>query len=245
MHFEETYRVGSRDIDSNYHCRPSSLLGMLQETATAAACQLHVSRDEMLEKYNGFWMLARIFYRLDKPLRWGDTVTICTHHRVAGGAALYRDFDLFVDGKQAGEAVSVWVVTDANSRKLMRLRELIEFNDTSGGAMSKTMLLPKLSLPQDMELSGQRTFYYSDTDANQHVNNTRYADCICDAVHLERLEAGQFVSSLHVGFAAECLPGETVELFTAQRDGLWYVRGADGVGRSRFDGSLGITPIAP
>ena len=57
--YECEYMVDSRDIDPWYHCRPSGLMGMLQEAATQAACALHVSRDEMLERYNSFWMLAR------------------------------------------------------------------------------------------------------------------------------------------------------------------------------------------
>ena len=65
--YECEYMVDSRDIDPWYHCRPSGLMGMLQEAATQAACALHVSRDEMLERYNSFWMLARLWYRLDSP----------------------------------------------------------------------------------------------------------------------------------------------------------------------------------
>ena len=68
--YECEYTVDSRDIDPWYHCRPSGLMGMLQEAATQAACALHVSRDEMLERYNSFWMLARLWYRLDVPLSW-------------------------------------------------------------------------------------------------------------------------------------------------------------------------------
>ena len=111
--YECEYTVDSRDIDPWYHCRPSGLMGMLQEAATQAACALHVSRDEMLERYNSFWMLARLWYRLDVPLSWGDTVHIRTWHRGGRGASTYRDFDLFVNGQPVGEAVSTWVLADA------------------------------------------------------------------------------------------------------------------------------------
>ena len=35
--FEQTYRVDSRSVDPFDHCRPSALLGLLQEAATDAA----------------------------------------------------------------------------------------------------------------------------------------------------------------------------------------------------------------
>ena len=119
--YECEYTVDSRDIDPWYHCRPSGLMGMLQEAATQAACALHVSRDEMLERYNSFWMLARLWYRLDVPLSWGDTVHIRTWHRGGRGASTYRDFDLFVNGQPVGEAVSTWVLADAATHKLARM----------------------------------------------------------------------------------------------------------------------------
>ena len=118
--YECEYMVDSRDIDPWYRCRPSGLMGMLQEAATQAACALHVSRDEMLERYNSFWMLARLWYRLDVPLSWGDTVHIRTWHRGGRGASTYRDFDLFVNGQPVGEAVSTWVLADAATHKLAR-----------------------------------------------------------------------------------------------------------------------------
>ena len=114
--YECEYMVDSRDIDPWYHCRPSGLMGMLQEAATQAACALHVSRDEMLERYNSFWMLARLWYRLDVPSELGDTVH--PHLALHRGGSLYRDFDLFVNGQPVGEAVSTWVLADAATHKL-------------------------------------------------------------------------------------------------------------------------------
>ena len=98
MYFERGYPIDSRDVDPWNHCKPSGLMGILQEAAVAAACELHASRPEMMEKYNLFWMLARMWYRLDRPLKWNETLSIRTWHRGGSGASSYRDFDLFVDG---------------------------------------------------------------------------------------------------------------------------------------------------
>ena len=210
--YECEYMVDSRDIDPWYHCRPSGLMGMLQEAATQAACALHVSRDEMLERYNSFWMLARLWYRLDVPLSWGDTVHIRTWHRGGRGASTYRDFDLFVNGQPVGEAVSTWVLADAATHKLARMGRITEFQGTDGDG---------------------------------HVNNVRYVDFLCDALHMERLGPSRFVSSLQVGYLAECMAGETIELYTGQAGGLWYVHGADQAGKSRFDSAVELAELTP
>ena len=87
MFYEGEYRVDSRDVDQWYTCRPSALLGIFQEAAVAAACELHASREEMMNKYHLFWMLARLWYRLDRPLKWGERLTVRTWHRGGKGAS--------------------------------------------------------------------------------------------------------------------------------------------------------------
>ena len=243
MYFEGGYPIDSRDVDPWNHCKPSGLMGILQEAAVAAACELHASRPEMMEKYNLFWMLARMWYRLDRPLKWNETLSIRTWHRGGSGASSYRDFDLFVDGKTVGEAVSVWVLADADTHRLARMSKIEEFQGTDGGELCKDKSLSRFKLPQEMAAADHRAMNYSDTDINGHVNNVRYADFICDAIRMDQLGQDFYVSALQVDYLAECMAGETITLFTGEQDGLRYVRGADTAGKSRFEGAVTLTPL--
>ena len=243
MYFEGQYAIDSRDVDPWNHCRPSGVMGILQEAAVSAACALHVSREETLGKYGLFWMLARMWYRLDRPLGWNEKLTVRTWHRGGGGASCYRDFDLFVDGKPVGEAVSVWILADAVTHRIARMSRVEEFRNTDGGALCKDRLLSRFRMPPEMEAGERRLLHYSDTDVNGHVNNVRYADFICDALRMDRLGEGRFVSSLQVDYLAECRAGESITLFTGYQDGLWYVRGADEGGKARFEGAVTLTPL--
>lgn len=237
------YTLGARDIDPFGQCRPSALLGILQEAATHAACALHVSREETLAAYNAFWMLVRMWYRLDRPLGMGETLTVTTWHRGGRGASTYRDYDLCVDGVRVGEGVSTWVLADQDTHKLFRMSGVREFAGTDGGELCKDKLLGRVSLPRELARAQRRQLRYSDADVNGHVNNARYADFVCDALHMERLGAGQFVSSLQVGFLHECRPGETLELWVGQGEGTHYVHGTGEAGDSRFDAALTLSPL--
>src|SRR5699024_6349788 len=95
---EVTFRVGSLDVDMFNQCRPSALLGYLQEAATQAAIQLGASGPEIFERYHCLWMVSRNWVELYAPLRWNDAFTIQTWHRGGTGVATYRDFDIFRDG---------------------------------------------------------------------------------------------------------------------------------------------------
>ena len=233
-----TARIDSRDVDAGGFCRPSAVLGYLQEAATAAAMDLGVGRENMVRRYGAVWILARVWYRLSRPLRWGEELSIRTWHRGGRGASMYRDFDISVAGERVGEAVSVWALARLEDRKLLRVSEVPELEDSDGGELCKEMLLTRLRLPREMETAERRLMHYSDTDLNGHVNNTRYADFACDAIHAEALPRGSYVASLQIGYTAECRAGETITLLTAGEGERRMVHGVDEAGKSRFDAVL-------
>ena len=236
--FEYEMTVDSRDVDGWGRCRPSAVLGFLQEAATEAAMALRVSREEMLERHNAFWMLARSWFRLERPLRWEDRLTIRTWHRGGKAAMMYRDYDIYANGELVGESVSGWVLANLESRKIMRLADIQELAGTGGEELCKTRTLNKLRAPKDLKLLERRKMHYSDTDVNGHVNNTRYADFACDAVELDRLPEDQFLTEMQIGYLAECRPGEVLDLEAGRIDGGCYVHGLDQNGKARFETAM-------
>jgi acyl-ACP thioesterase len=243
VYYEQTFHINTLDTDPFGQCRPSALLGYLQEAATGAAEDKHFTREELLRDYNVFWMLARIWYRLEKPIYWDRNLMVRTWHRGNQGVTMYRDYDLYVDGAFVGEAVSAWVLVDVNTRKLFRLSNVPTFQNSAGGTLCKEKTLQKLRIPSDLPLTEKRLLHYSDTDINGHVNNSRYADFVCDAVGLAEMGKGKFVSSLQLGYLAECRAGETLCIHAGQKDGNWYIHGLDQDAVPRFDATMIISPI--
>ena len=241
--YEMDLRVDSRDVDLFNQCRPSAVLGLLQEAATQAALSLGVSGPQVLEKYNCLWMITRIWYELEAPLRWNNPVTVKTWHRGVSGVSSYRDFDLYRDGKPIGQGTSVWVMVDADSRKLFRLKQLTEFEGTDGGELKKTVKLHRIAMPEQFDRRVQRDMRYSDTDINGHVNNIHYADFACDSLHLEALGQGKFVRSLQIGYINECKAGETIFVDTAARGDELFARGEGTDGAERFDFCLTLADL--
>ena len=118
------------------------------------------------------------------------------------------------------------------------LSQMRELEGTEGGGLCKQLTLSKLRMPGEMEERDRRRMGYSDTDINGHVNNTRYADFACDALEMEKLEAGTFLSQLQIGYLAECRPGEELRLMAGQEGETRFVRGMDEDGKSRFEAAL-------
>ena len=183
-------------------------------------------------------MVTRSWAKLDAPLRWNDMVRVKTWHRGVSGVSSYRDFDIFREGKPVGQGVMQWVMVDADSRQLYRMKDLTEFQGTDGGGLNKSVKLRRVPLPDAFDGRARRDLRYSDTDINGHVNNIHYADFACDSLHLERMGRDKFVRSLQIGYVNECRAGETIWVDTAVRGDDWFARGEGEDGEKRFEFSL-------
>ena len=242
-YYEMNMTVDSRAIDMFRQCRSSALLGYLQEAATMAALDLGASGPQVLEKYNCLWMISRYWVEIDEPLYWNEDFTIRTWHRGTAPASTYRDFDIYKDGKVIGQAVSNWVMVDADTHKLFRMKNLTEFQGTDGGELCKTLKLHRVKLPAAFDGQDRRPMRYSDTDINGHINNIHYADFACDALHLETCGQGKFVRNLQIGYVGECRAGETLLIDTARLGDDLYARGQGEDGTERFDFAMTLADL--
>ncbi len=238
LYFETTYTVDSRDLDCFNLCRASALLGYLQDAAGLAAGQFGATNVEMIQKHGHCWMVARTGFSLERPLRWGDRLTVKTWHRGGSKPLMFRDFALSVDGQSVGQALSIWTLVDLESGSIARPDRFPEFAGTDGGALIRDTKLPKLRLPEELAPVQRRALHYSDTDGNGHVNNTRYADFICDAAGLQDAPAGSFVKAMHIDYLRQCKAGEVLSLLEGRADGGVYVQGLGPQGEARFQGHL-------
>ena len=82
---EMKYTIRSTDVDIFGNLRPSSLLAVFQDLATEHSKNQGMDQDILTERYNAAWLLVRMWYRLERPLRMGEEITLRTWHRGAGG----------------------------------------------------------------------------------------------------------------------------------------------------------------
>lgn len=241
--FEMEYLVDSRDVDLFNTCRPSRVLGFLQEAATQAALALGASGPQVLEKYHTLWIVNHNWAELSVPLRWNDRLVIRTWHRGGNGVSTMRDFDIFRDGVQVGQAVSGWLMVDADTRKLFRMKDVSEFQGTDGGELNKSIKLHRVKMPEQFAHSMERYLGYSNTDINGHINNTHYMDYACDALHMEKLGEGRFVTQFQVDYISECMAGDTIRVDTlAQGDDL-FAQGQRPDGEKCFDCTMKLKDL--
>jgi hypothetical protein len=124
------------------------------------------------------------------------------------------------------EANSIWSVVDRAERKAVvpALAGLtvpkIERASLPLSAIGKIVR----DLPPDRETV--REVRYSSLDLNQHVNNVKYAEWVCDLFEPARF-CDERIKRLKINYLHEILPGKRVAIQWGEKDGRALARGAD------------------
>lgn len=221
LDYTQTFTISAGQTDPWGRCRPSALLGMLQDTAAEASRALGLDGPDLERLCGGHWILARLRWQLDRPLLRGQTVEVTTRFRGLQNALIYRDSVLAVQGEKVGGAVTAWVVGDVQTRKMLwpdQLPPALAHKATGGAA------LKKLRVSQSLPEAYVHTARYSDIDENGHVNNARYADFCCNALPAQALETG-WVRAMELGYLNECRLGQQIVICAGNEAGSWAVRG--------------------
>lgn len=235
--YTKTFEIGTTSVDRFGNCRPAAILEIIQELGSDHGSLQNIDRDYLVENYHACWILARVWYHLERPLHAGELLTGTTWHRGAGGLIVYRDTDLYVGQEYVGEAVAAWVVADLESRKMLRPGSVENIAEAAAPKEVKTRQLRLLRSPKERKVVYDRTVRYSDLDVNGHMNNTKYADVLLDALSSRELE-GRFISEMQLNYSQECREGEVIGIARRMEENACYIDGCSEDGKRRFEAML-------
>lgn len=217
------YVLDIGQIDGRGMARPSAIVDFMQDIATRHAEQIGLS-GEVLQEHNAFWVLSRLRYELDRPLRSYETVRVTTWPRQIKGALWYRDFRFEVNGEEVGRAVTGWAIVDWKTRRLLRPQSLgVEIPEQISG---KPEFLRGLRCPETVPCF-DRVVRYSDIDVNRHLNNVKAVDILSDAFGLEQSET-RWVSKMQVNYLNETRCGTTLQICSCTQENSLIVAAFDG-----------------
>lgn len=200
------YALDIGHIDGRGIARPSAVIDFMQDLATRHAGEMGLS--EKVMENNGFWVLSRLKYRLNRPLHSYETVRLTTWPRQIKGASWYRDFTFEAEDGVIGSAVTMWAIVNAETHRLLRPKALgISFEDQIVG--EPEML--KAIHAEHLQPCFDRVVRYSDIDVNHHLNNVKAVDILSDAFGLENDET-RWVSQMQVNYLSETTCGTTLTL---------------------------------
>ena len=218
-YLERTFSITSSEVDIYGNCRPAAFLSFFQDLATEHSEIFHTDWHNLFREYHAIWMLVRVWYQIRRPLNMGEDV----------------------GEEQVGEAVSAWVVADAETRKMLRPGSLERLAAAPVPEQVKEKQLKLIRTPKNRKLVYTRTVRYSDLDQNGHMNNTKYADVLMDALSVADMK-GRFVSAMQLNYSMECLAGETMNVSREMGENACYIDGGSEDGTRRVEAILQFRP---
>lgn len=226
---EETFQVVYDECDAWDRMTPGAVLRRTQQIATMQ-CEAFGVDPAFYARTHTAFVLSRLsleVYRMPRP---NDRVRIETRAYGMRRAVYHRVTSLHAEnGEKLCETDGRWVLIDTVAKRIVRKPlEAFEphFNDVPG-AEEHEINMPKVKREDTEKLSEQRAVF-SLCDRNGHVNNTRYADLVCDLLPLEALRAGAPKKMLF-SYHSEIPMAQPFALYGAspQQDGYYYAAWID------------------
>lgn len=228
--------VATYDADRERRLKLSSQMKMQQEVGEMHLQQCGLPYQALFAK-GMVWVLTRsraVLYR--QPLL-ESRIHITTWEKESRGAQFYRCYR-FTDetGALLIDACSAFAMVDCTTHTPLRPKAFHELCNVENKEKETTCPRPeKLRLPAQMEPAGRRTVRYSDIDYNGHLNNTIYADLLCD--FLPGGMQGRTLREFGLQYCSEAVEGDTLAIYTGEAEGLVYLAGDHDRGRC-FEGFL-------
>ena len=216
--------VTSFDVGPDDRLRLSAVLRYQQEAAERQLTVGGLGWQGLAEKGMAF-VASRWHTHITRLPEMGERVTLTTWHRERRGPRFFRCYDWRdAEGRVLLQGVMQFALVAVADHRLLRGEEFDVFGLPDQPARGVDCADPSRWKEPAMEAAGEFLVRWSDTDRNGHMNNTRYADLLCDA--LPGGMDGRRLTDVELYFAGETLPGETLMLSTGMdAEGGLYVAG--------------------
>lgn len=216
--------IASYDAGRDRLLRPSNQLKLQQEVG-----ELHFGEGGLgfaaLYEHGMAFVLTRLNSIIHRAPTLGEPVVLETWHRDNRGVQFFRCYR-FLDeaGSLLIESVSAFALVEVNTHKLLRPSRFDLFGVPR--QPERTCGCPdpvKWRLPEQMRPAGEFLVGWSETDWNGHLNNTVYADLLCD--YLPGGMNGRRITSFSIQYSAEAREGDVLTLRHGEQNGLLFVSG--------------------
>ena len=222
---KESFSIKSYDIDCNGNLKLFAFMNYAQEMANIHADALGFGYDNLMGK-NTVWVLSRVHVKVLRHPKWRETIQMETWHK--GDESIFGLRDFFVcddNGEPLILATSSWVIIDAVSRRILRIRNVV--GDDNGTAYQRDAIkksAERLTSPDGMVLVGEKRVSYSDIDINQHTNNAKYIEWAVDFIDSDMLEQKP-VKEFTVNFNHESKLHQKIDIFRKDTGDMVFIEG--------------------
>lgn len=225
--YDETFTILTRDCDMKGTWRLSAVLEAMQEAAGAHSLLLGCGREELLKR-NIVWVLSRSELHMNRYPRSGEKVTLHTFP-MPTRICFFPRYYIMTDehGEMVGKAGTLWLLLDTETRKMLPPGDIARLIPDNRD-LSVPMNLPAtVGTLQGEEFVSEYTPVYTDLDVNGHVNNTRYADWLCNTLGIDLMSHNE-PETVIFNYNHEVLPDQKLTFHKILRGNQYRLAGYAG-----------------
>lgn len=228
--FSKSFDLRTSDFDKNQRLHPSAILDLFQVVAGEHANILGCGIDALAGK-DLLWVLVRTKYLVLKQPKMFSRVVVKTWPLAPSRVGFQREYLMENEaGEPLVKASSDWVIINSSTRKIAPASNiypegLVHLEDKSfEGRLSKIA---------DFEVTDNGISVipgYSQLDMNGHVNNTKYANYVLDALNPDMEEIVEF----QIDYRHEVKSGERLNVYPCRLGEKAFVKGVSEDGELKF-----------
>ena len=210
MIFKLNYTTRWHDTDANRTVRPTQILVFMQEASNHHIKALGHDLDKLRDEEGLAFILSKIRLALYKPLYAFENITVETWTVESRGFSFNRFFRIMRGDEVIAAADTTWALISLKTKELCRVDSFdfkFEHEAPIDIGLPLRFRVPKT---EQLELIGERRIVYSDLDYNMHMNNTRYADMLCDFMPYDMIPQ---IKGMSLSYLHEAAFGNSIKIY--------------------------------
>lgn len=221
MIFSQKFTTRWHDTDAERRVRPTQLLVYMQETSNSHLESLNCNLDRLRDEKNLAFILSKTRLAINMPLYAYEDITVSTWTCESKGFSFSRFYEIKRGNDLIATADTTWALVSLADKQLCRVDSfaLGSVHDAPIDiGLPERFRVPKSDL---LQLLGERKIVYSDLDYNMHMNNTKYADMLCDFLPYEKIGSLRGIS---LSYLHEAAFGDTIRVYCHSEDKKYSFR---------------------
>lgn len=212
--FKQELHIPSYAVGADNRLRLSALLQLQQEIGERQMDEHGLSFAVLRERGIAF-LVTRLCSHVTRLPEMGEKVVLTTWHRDVKGAQFFRCYTMTDEqGNPLIDSVTAFVLVDTKNHRLLRPDALGDLGWPDQPDCVNNCPDPGKEVPPALIEVAAFKPRFSELDPNGHVNNTRYADYLCD--NIPSGMEHKIVTDLYIRFDKEILPDDRLSVSAAE-----------------------------
>ena len=236
MKHTRDFKVNFHDTYPNGLLRPSAVIKEMQEAVNLCS-EEHGPSGDALRRMGYAFVVSKMTVSIYGDMRKYEDLTASTWATDAGGSfSFVRCFDIRRGGMLVAEGIATFAMLDIERGRPVK-KGAVPLNYCTDEPIMLDVPT-RIHMPDDdaFAIVGEHTVTLSECDENGHMNNTRYADMLCDFIPDMNERR---VLTFTVSYLAEAKHGEELTVYrTETEDGVFLFRTVRADGRTNVEAEI-------